>query len=132
MAWLRRWILAVPLPVRWTVYVLYLGLVALLSLVPADVFPARATRLPGADKVVHFAMYGGLAVLLRWTLAGRPVTGRRYGWALGMALGYGVLMEAMQHFFTGGTRAFAVSDIVANTVGAVLCWFAAGWWLGPE
>ena len=107
----------------------YLGLVAGLSLAPSSAFPSSLTGIPGADKVVHFAMYGGLAAVLRWALAaGTAAPCRRRGVLLG-AVAYGLLMEILQATVTHDMRGFGWGDIAANTTGALAFWTLTGRWL---
>lgn len=135
-------LLSVPLWFRWCACGAYLALIAVLSLLPPSAFPTRFMSFAGADKVVHFLMYGGLSAILRWTLA-RSVTlpettspaasaTGSYPWrirrrvALAGAISYGLLMEIMQALFTGGMRFFGWDDVVANAAGAFVFWLIAG------
>ena len=102
------------------------ALIAVLSLVPAWVFPSAAGGVPGLDKVVHFVLYGGLGALLRW--AQLPGRGGRGGAAwVAAAAGYGLLMEILQLTLCAGSRGFSWGDALANTAGA-----AGGWALAQR
>lgn len=126
---LRRRLLSVPPWLRWGACFVYLGVIAVLSLAPPDAFPSSVTSLPGADKVVHFLMYGGLAAMLRWAMERREDRERRV-FVLAGAIGYGLSMEICQSLFTHGTRGFGWDDVAANAAGAIGLWALAGWWLG--
>lgn len=84
-------------------------------------------NVPGLDKVVHFLLYGGLAVLCARAVRGysaRPAIAAYAGVVLASL--YGISDEVHQ-FFTPG-RSPDVRDWVADTAGAVLCvaaWYAA-------
>lgn len=122
-------ITAIPAWVRWVACFCYGTMLVALSLASPDLLPETAVIIPGADKVVHFLMYCGFALLLRWALGLRmrlPVAVA----ALAGLIGYGLLMEVMQEAFTGGLRFFEWWDVAANTVGALTGWLAFGWWLG--
>ena len=106
-----------------------MALIAVLSLLPAWLFPPSLAQIPGVDKWVHMAMYGVLGALLRWAAAARP------GWRMHLALplaaaGYGLLMEILQLGIGGPGRMFSWGDAAANLAGAVVFWLAAGRLLG--
>ncbi len=115
----------VPLAVRRGLCAAHLALIAVLSLVPARLFPPSATQVPGMDKVVHVVLYGVLGVLLRWAAEGGAAWAK--GWTLPLAgAGYGLLMEACQLCFSGGQRSFSWADALANLAGVMLFWHLAG------
>ncbi len=125
VARLQGWLLTCPMQIRWRVCAAYLGVIAVLSLLPAAIFPQSATSLPGADKWVHVMMYGGLASLLQWLVSGKRL-GPRLGWLVVVgAFGYGLLMEILQALYTHGQRGFGWDDLAANMVGAIIFWFIA-------
>ena len=104
----------------------YLALIAVLSLVPAWLFPPSLAEVPGIDKWVHMAMYGGLGMLLRWAAGAGRVPWRAWGLPLAGA-GYGLLMECLQRWVGGPGRMFSWGDAGANLVGVVLLWSATEW-----
>lgn len=120
------WALVAPLGLRWTVCGVHLALIAVLSLLPAWLFPPAPEGIPGIDKVVHLAMYGVLGLLLRWAADARPAGPAGWGWPLAGAV-YGMLMEACQLWLTAGGRSFSWGDAAANLAGVVAAWSAAGW-----
>jgi VanZ family protein len=76
--------------------------------------------IPHNDKVVHFLMYGVLAILLLWAL---EVKKMHCALVLGIVLGcfaYGALMEVLQLVAIVGHREFSWADMVANGLGAVV------------
>lgn len=98
-----------------------------LTLVP-DPFGDDSPKLfPGADKVVHGLMFGGLALVIMLDSqrrdAWRPLS-RPFIWmaALTAAL-TGVLIEFLQ-LWMGLGRGFELADMAADTIGAILfAWF---------
>ena len=76
------------------------------------------------DKYLHFAGYAGLALALAYATAhwrDRPY--RRAAIVLGVAVGYGLLMELVQAPLSN--RYFSLADALANALGAslVVVWF---------
>ena len=126
---LKMRLLACPLRIRRWACAGHLVLIAVLSLVPAWLFPPSVSRIPGIDKWAHVAMYGALGALLRWA-AGPAAAVRASRWLPVAGVAYGVLMELLQLWISGGSRSFSSADAAANLVGVVLCWGAAGWLLG--
>jgi VanZ family protein len=80
------------------------------SVPPAD----RILPVSHADLILHVLLYGTLAPLIASLL--RPGT-RRLATAAGVAFAFGLLLECLQPL-TG--RAFALLDVGANAVGALL------------
>ena len=123
----ERWragLLACPLGIRRLACASHLVLIALLSLLPAWLFPPADASVPGMDKIVHLAMYGWLGVLLRWEASREG--GRTAGaWRLSGAILYGLLMEVFQ-LLAGGGRMFSWGDAAANAAGVLLFWAGAG------
>ena len=124
----RAWLLACPMGLRRTACAAHLGLIAVLSLLPAWLFPPAAAGIPGMDKLVHVAMYGVLGALLRW--AAGPKVSPAGRWLPLAAAGYGLLMEFLQLEFSGGARMFSWGDAAANLAGAFLFWGVAERFLG--
>ena len=106
--------------------------VFVLSLLPACCFRGVEQALPlfpGADKVVHAAMYA--AVVAAWVHAVRPER-RRWRVLLRLAAAatlYGLVMEVGQKVLTR-TRTMDPLDGCANAAGAFLCAAAVGAWSG--
>ena len=128
---LKLRLLACPLRVRRWACAGHLTLIAVLSLVPAWLFPPSVSRIPGIDKWAHVAMYGALGVLLRWA-AGPTAAARTSRWLPVAGVAYGFLMELLQLWVSGGNRSFSWADAAANLVGVVLGGWAAGRLLGGE
>ncbi len=119
----RASLLAVPVRIRWAACVVHMAAVAVLSLLPVTSFPSSVSWLPGADKLVHVAMYGALGALLRWAVdRGGAEVAFSPELLLPAAAGYGLLMEILQSLFTNGMRAFGWDDMVANVVGVLVFW----------
>ncbi len=118
--------MACPMTMRRWACAIHLALIAALSLVPAWLFPPSLSRIPGIDKWAHVAMYGILGALFRWA-AGQEKISPAARWLPVAGAGYGLLMEFLQRWISGGSRMFSWGDAVANLAGVVLFWFAAEW-----
>jgi VanZ family protein len=102
---------------RKTVALVYLIVIAFLSLVPASNLP-EISLFSGADKIVHICMYLGLSFLACWAYVGDNRF--RYMYTLLAAVFmYGVLMEILQRTMHNG-RSFDFKDMMANLVGAII------------
>lgn len=128
---LKRRMLACSLQIRRWICAVQMAAIAVLSLVPAWVFPPSPAGIPGIDKVVHVAMYGVLGALLRWA-AGPWAATRAARWLPVAGAFYGLLLEGLQPWIGGAGRSFSWGDAAANLVGVVLAWLAAGRYLGRE
>jgi len=84
-------------------------LIVILSLSPAG----AGASFPGADKVMHFLAYGGLAFL--W---GASAPHRPRPIILGLVIAYGFAMELAQGAFTS-LRTPSLLDAAANGFGAI-------------
>ena len=105
--WLRRIIL-----------LLYMTVVAILSLMPAYDLP-EFTIFSGIDKVVHLSMYLGLSVLTCWSFEiNRKKMTPIYILLAGVFM-WGVLMEILQRTMHNG-RNFEFRDMIANLTGAII------------
>ena len=103
---------------RKTLAILYLAVVAVLSLMPAYELP-HFTVFAGIDKVVHFSMYFGLAILACWSI---EIDRKRMAPIYSLLAGvfcYGVLMEILQRTMHNG-RNFEFRDMLANLSGAIV------------
>lgn len=93
------------------------GLLLFLGSRPGDSIPeSPLLDLPGADKVLHAAVYGVLGALVARAAAG---AGRRRAILLGGLAGLvcGMLDEWVQGHVPGRTRSWA--DLLADTAGAL-------------
>ncbi len=105
----------IPFQVKVAVTILYLGVIALLSLLPVKDLP-QVPLFPGADKLIHAGMYFVLSVLSLWTFH----TSKVARWKLyAFVISWGLFMEILQILMRSG-RQFSMLDIVANTTGVVL------------
>lgn len=112
-----RFIFSLPQWVRALFCILYLSVVAGLSLMPSDDVP-NFEMFPGFDKVVHGCMYFGLTVLVCWALHAEDKRIRIIYIVLFSIL-WGLLMEISQLEMMLG-RAFEWKDEMANSVGTLL------------
>ena len=97
--------------------ILYLSVVAVLSLMPSEDVP-QLEMFAGFDKVVHGCMYFGLTVLACWTLHAENKRIRIFYVVL-FSISWGLLMEVSQLEMMLG-RAFEWKDELANSVGSLL------------
>lgn len=98
------------LSLAWAAFLVFLGSR------PGDSLPeSRLLDLPGADKVLHAAVYGVLGALVARAAAAR---GRRRAAIVGALAGLlcGMLDEWVQGRVPGRTRSWA--DLLADTAGA--------------
>lgn len=122
---LKTWLASCPMRIRRWACAGHLALIAVLSLVPAWLFPPSLSQVPGIDKWAHLGMYGLLGALFRWAAGpGKPSPAAR--WLPAAGAGYGLLMEGLQLWIGGVGRMFSWEDAAANLVGVVLCWMVAG------
>lgn len=103
---------------RKTIASVYLGIIALLSLLPPRDFP-RFDPFPNFDKVVHFSMYFGLAFLACWSFEIQRERMKPIYLLLFGVFMYGVLMEILQRTMHNG-RNFEFRDMLANLTGAIV------------
>ena len=96
---------------------LYLGIIATLSLMPADDVP-DVELFPYFDKLVHGCMYFGLTILACWTLHSEEKQ-LRILYIVLFSISWGMLMEFSQLEMMMG-RAFDWTDELANGVGTLL------------
>jgi len=107
---IRQWL-------RITLSLIYMILVAFLSLLPTNDFP-QLPLFPGADKIVHICMYLGLAVLACWSMHAE-IKRQWYFAVVFFAIGWGTMMEIFQFLMHMG-RSFEFYDILANSIGALI------------
>jgi len=107
-------LLSVRQSIRIVLNIIYVGLIAALSLLPPQDLP-KIQLFEGADKVIHFLMYFGFSLLFCWSVK----TEFKYSrlWLIIPAtIGWGIFMEIMQFDMHIG-RSFDLYDILANCVG---------------
>lgn len=102
----------------------WLLIILLLTLTPGDALPETNlwAELLNIDKVVHFIIFGILALLMiigftkQYTFA----VLRKYAVAaaLAVSIGYGILIELIQIPIPG--RGLELMDMVANIIGCLL------------
>ncbi|HNR08435.1 MAG TPA: VanZ family protein [Saprospiraceae bacterium] len=96
---------------------IWILMILVLSLLPKSSLPEMEFDIPYLDKVVHFAMYFILLVLVSWErqkLESKPL----FFNGLMLALLLSICTEAGQRFFFAG-RSFEILDIVANIIGSI-------------
>jgi VanZ family protein len=98
--------------------VAWAAVILTLTSIPAPEFaPIGAFAFPGADKLVHAAMYGVLGVLLA-RAAGMPVPLRTLGRLLAGVVLFAAADELHQRFIPG--RSADVLDGMADVAGATV------------
>lgn len=108
----------------------WLLIILTLSLIPGNKLPGIPI-FPHFDKVVHAAMYFGLAILLIKPLQ-ENLESRSYLWALLICFVIGLLVELIQEYLALN-RSGSWLDGMANISGAILGvlfyhYFIRGYW----
>ena len=103
---------------RKTIGIIYLAIVAVLSLMPSRDLP-HFTVFPAIDKVVHISMYLGLSFLACWIYEIKRERMQPLYLLLAGVFMYGVLMEILQRTMHNG-RSFDFKDMIANLTGAIV------------
>ncbi len=112
-----KFIFSIPTWLRILLSLLYLGIIAKLSLMPSDEVP-QIELFAGIDKVVHGCMYFGLTILACWSF-NAEVKRIRILYIILFSAAFGLLMEVSQLEMQAG-RAFEWLDEASNAVGALL------------
>jgi len=113
---LISFIFSINQKLRIALSLIYLGFIALLSLLPSDDFP-EIPLFPGADKIVHTFMYMGFAWLACWSVH-PEIKHIRYYLIIILSVGWGILMEVFQFDLHLG-RSFEWFDVLANVIGTL-------------
>jgi len=106
---------SIPQWLRITLSLIYLSIIALLSLLPPNDFP-DIPLFPGADKIVHTCLYLGLVWLACWSMHAE-IKHIWYYLIILFAICWGAIMELFQLLMHMG-RSFDLYDIIVNSVGA--------------
>lgn len=120
-------IFSFPRWLRLLLSLIYLGILALLSMMPSQEVP-QWELFPGFDKLVHGCMYFGFTILACWTFHAEE----KRKWIIFIvlfAISWGMLMEIVQLKMMEG-RAFEWTDEISNSIGALFgaityAWIAA-------
>ncbi len=107
-------IFSIRLWLRMTFTLIYLSIVADLSLLPSNDLP-ELPLFPGADKIIHSCMYLGLTWLTCWSFQAESKRNQYYYIFL-FSVSWGAIMELLQLFMHQG-RSFELLDIFSNLVG---------------
>jgi len=114
------WLANIPGAARRILSFFYLALIALMSLLPSHTFEKVPFLFENEDKVIHFLMYGGMAVMLCWTFPRRNRKWLIYYAAIVLiCTGFGMLMEILQGTFPQLGRSFSWADEAANITGTI-------------
>jgi len=108
---------SIPQWLRITLSLLYLCLIAFLSLLPPNDFP-DIPLFPGADKIVHTCMYLGLTWLACWSMHAE-IKHIWYYLIILFSISWGIVMEIFQYIMHLG-RSFDLYDIAGNSFGTLI------------
>ena len=108
---------SIPQWLRITLSLVYLTIVAFLSLLPPKDFP-DIPLFPGADKIVHTCMYLGLTWLACWSMHAE-VKRVWYYLIILFSISWGIVMEIFQYIMHFG-RSFDLYDIAGNSIGTLI------------
>ena len=108
---------SIPQWLRITLSLVYLGIIAFLSLLPPQDFP-DIPLFPGADKIVHTCMYLGLTWLACWSMHAE-IKHIWYYLIMLFSISWGAVMELFQFMMHMG-RSFDLYDIAGNSVGTLI------------
>ncbi len=109
---------------RWAL--LWALLILVLCLLPGDRLPEWGWfDLLDLDKLVHALLFFGQTVLLASAFLGMGRPQQALGWAVGLAVAFGLGTELLQGLEALGRRTDPV-DMLANSIGALAgAWFIA-------
>lgn len=107
--------------IKKTLFFIYLIIITLLSLWPANGLPDIAL-FPQADKLVHCCMYAGFTFLVLWAWP-EKFTGNKQFLPLLAVILWGFSMEVMQGITNLG-RSFDLLDELADSLGFFPGWIA--------
>lgn len=96
---------------------IYLGIIALLSLLPTNDLP-QIPIFAGADKIIHALMYAGLTLLICWMIYAERKQSMYYLIVL-FSISWGIVMELCQSYMHLG-RSFEYFDILGNSIGTFI------------
>lgn len=108
---------SIPQWLRITLSLIYLSLIAFLSLLPPNDFP-DIPLFTGADKIVHACLYLGLVWLACWSMHAEF----KHIWyylIILFAISWGAIMELFQLLMHMG-RSFDLYDIIVNSIGSLI------------
>jgi VanZ family protein len=100
--------------IRITISFIYLGCLAILSLLPPNDFP-ELPQFQSADKIIHGFMYLVLAAIGSWSMHAEE---RHIGYYIVVlfSISWGIMMEIFQFTMHLG-RSFEWADIISNSIG---------------
>lgn len=95
-------------------------IIFMLCALPGEDIPDPHLNIPHLDKIVHGGMFFimSLLIVLPFELHTSLTTKQIYAIAIGVALGYGGLIEILQHYFFN--RGGDVWDLLADVAGGVI------------
>jgi len=108
---------SIPQWLRITLSLVYLVIIAFLSLLPPNDFP-EIPLFPGVDKIVHTCMYLGLTWLACWSMHAE-IKHIWYYLIILFSISWGIVMEIFQYIMHMG-RSFDPYDIAGNSFGTLI------------
>jgi VanZ family protein len=108
---------SIPQWLRITLSLVYLGIIAFLSLLPPNDF-VDIPLFPGADKMIHTCLYLGLSWLACWSFHAE-INRIWYFLIILFAISWGTVMEIFQFLMHLG-RSFEFYDIIGNSIGTLI------------
>ncbi|MFT4203555.1 MAG: VanZ family protein [Chitinophagaceae bacterium] len=113
----KLWLCYIP-ALAWAILIYIL-----LTLPEKDFEDSELNQIPHFDKVVHMGLFGAQVFWLTLPLAKRyKPNAAILRWITLAVILFGILMEYVQKYFTVD-RSFDWTDMVADSVGAVLSYF---------
>lgn len=99
--------------------IVWILIIFILCAMPGEDIPDPHLNIPHLDKVVHFGMFFIMSLLLSYPLERHSSFSMKkiYTIAILVALGYGGLIEILQHYFFN--RGGDVWDLLADIAGGV-------------
>jgi VanZ family protein len=113
-AWLN-W----PSPARWALTAAFWCIANFLLFLPSQSFRDIGQVFPFQDKIVHLAIFGILAALIRWSIPSPWGRGWKGVVVVLVLILYGIGTECLQALFPSLGRSFEWADILVNFIGVV-------------
>lgn len=104
---------------RWALTVAFWGLVNFILFLPSQSFRDIGQVFPFQDKIVHVAIFGILAALIRWSIPNPWGRGWKGIGVVLILILYGIGTECLQALFVSLGRSFEWTDILMDSIGVV-------------
>lgn len=99
--------------------IVWIAIIFILCAIPSEDIPDPGLNIPHLDKVVHFGMFFVMSLLICYKCENQKRLNTKYiyGFAVGLSVIYGGLIEILQHYFFN--RGGDIWDLVADIAGGV-------------